>query len=161
MTPSDSGPVPPPVAEPADGGPATAADSPRPPVSAGAAFVAGCGALLGLIGLGCVGVSILTTAVGLRETERGQLHERERIERRDAQMAEAAALLDEVAEWLHAEHAATRRFPRALREQPPADPWGNALLYTSSGLDRAELRSAGPDGAMDTLDDLVRTLKPR
>jgi len=133
----------------------------RPPVSASAGVLAGCAGIFGLIGLGCIGVSAATADAVLSQVEGVQEQRLLELERRQRSLAQADALLDEVAQWLHAAHAQSRGFPRALRENPPPDPWGNSLRYTSAGRDRAELRSAGPDGEFDTPDDLVRTLAAR
>ena len=45
----------------------------------------------------------------------------------------------------------------SLRHSVPRDPWGNRYDYASPGThgDDAEIRSRGPDGVLDTADDLV------
>jgi hypothetical protein len=133
----------------------------RPPVSGLAAFLTGCAALTGVVVLGGIVVLSVTLWGALSRVDREQARQIERLDKQDSNLREAWALVDEVAEWIHAAQAREGRFPRALRERPPSDPWGNAIFYARSGMDRAELRSAGPDRELDTIDDLVRTLAPR
>jgi len=133
----------------------------RPSVSTGAGFLAGCAAIFGLGGLFLVVAVTAVSGTVLAQIDEMQQRQLADIEAERADVEGTHALLDEVSEWLHAARERSGGFPRALRETPPPDPWGHALRYESRGRDRADLRSAGPDGAFDTVDDVVRTLKPR
>lgn len=79
-----------------------------------------------------------------------------------AQVTNAAATLRRVQAKLDAHKAGKNAWPATLEElgtaaQPFAvreDPWGKALQYKVEG-DSVDLRSAGPDGAFGTADDVT------
>ncbi len=79
---------------------------------------------------------------------------------KEQQLKDADALVHKWAEQLQS-NASSSGFPRqeGLIEQ---DPWGNPLRidYRQEWFDEVVVvRSAGPDGKMDTVDDLTRTRK--
>lgn len=134
---------------------------PRRKVSSAASCLA-VGVLFVLLsGICCAG------SIGLA-VRRGAERERDQIESRLVELREgvrrqeeAEALLEEIALRLEALRAVERAYPRALPEAPPTDPWGSDVRYEAGGPDRAWLRSAGPDTAFGTADDLVRELGRR
>lgn len=93
------------------------------------------------------------------EEERVRLEE-DKKRAKEQQLRDGDALVQEVANQLE-QKAGTNGFPR-LEGALELDPWGNSLKieYSQEWFHEiATVRSAGPDGKMGTLDDIIRTRK--
>lgn len=111
--------------------------------------------------LGAVGM-VQGVAVPLIRSEAADARsklDRRRLEHERSE--ETRALLDTVATQLEIHYLRERVLPGSLQGSPPEDAWGNPLRYERRGADWAELTSAGPDGRLDTGDDLSRRVQPR
>ena len=109
----------------------------------------------------CIGIGTYTVRVGMgrhAQTLRQEVESRQAEREREL---DVEALLEEIVQRVESVRAIERAYPRALPEPPPPDPWGTDLVYERGGPDRAWLRSAGPDRAMGTGDDIVRALTAR
>lgn len=94
----------------------------------------------------------------LEEEKQRLAEEKKRF--KEQQLRDADALVQEMAEHLQ-KNATSKGFTR-IEGATELDPWGNALRidYSQDWFDEiATIRSAGPDGKMDTFDDIIRTKK--
>ena len=130
-----------------------------PRVSPAASCIATLVAVGALVALGCVGALTWTFRSGVALQTRSARQRVEELRAEAERRLAVDALLEDIGAHLDATWHRDRAYPRALPEAPPQDPWGSALRYERAGPDRAGLRSAGPDRAFDTADDIVLTLR--
>ena len=140
-------------------GPADPTEGVRPPVPGSAVALAWIAAGLTVLGaLCCAGGAVLSVEYMQPELQAAE-QELEALEADDQRVVAARAQLANLAALLDQARGASPHYPETLPEAPPQDPWKTPVSYSRTGPDRAVLRSAGPDRAFGTPDDLVHELR--
>lgn len=111
----------------------------------------------GVVAVVCAGIGAVPLFVALDGVEKTAAAEAAAHATRRSESDDAAALLEAVAESIVRD--AGGELPEHLDLPLPDDPWGEPLVYRRSTPLRGSVRSAGPDGAHGTEDDVEAAVR--